>query len=129
MIPTIHDPTAECRDNNASSLIKLMAKYSLTINNKDYDQWRPTLPLTGDLIGLFEDVQILATNGIVAYFLIPGGAIFYAHTKNFTGKIFPLHSITKRVAPEKKTSPKGGKKPRTVSRFSNPAELLKSLGL
>ena len=116
-----------------------MAKYSLTINNKDYDQWRPTLPLTGDLTGLFEDVQILATNGIVAYFLIPGGAIFYAHTKNFTGKILPLHSIiTKRVAPEKKTSPKaqkpslnvlGGKKPRTVSRFSNPTDLLKSLGL
>jgi hypothetical protein len=73
-----------------TSLETVIATYSLTIPNKQRDNWRWTFPNTGELIGFerFGFAMIHATNGILAYYRVDdSGSLWLGHLACFTGPI------------------------------------------
>jgi hypothetical protein len=52
-----------------TELTRLMAEHSLYISAADFPNWRPTVRSSGNIPGVADNVTIIATNGLLAYFL------------------------------------------------------------
>lgn len=98
----------ETRRLNREALVELMKEYKLFIRAADFGNWRPTVRTNGDIPGVTAaDVTIIATDGLLAFFLRPDGDILYGHIQHFTGEVKPLFSMPKeRVIKEKSDKPK-----------------------
>lgn len=81
---------------NRQELGRLMDKHGLFIRQSELDDWRPTVEETGDIPGVRDSVTIIATNGIVAYFLLPDDFdVLFGHIQKFTGEVRTKFSMPK----------------------------------
>lgn len=115
MNPTTPNTRAQDRDAfataNDTALMRLLQEYGITLPPRHALAWRPTKRTTGSLPGFERELEILCTDGIVAWYLQRDGRLFYGHTQYFTGDIAPLHG-----AASTKTSAAGPKKPKKPSK-------------
>lgn len=72
---------------------RLMAVHRLFIAARDFPNWRPTLRTTGDIPGVIDSVEIIATDGLLGYFLDTSDETFIGHIQKFTGEIKPMFEI------------------------------------
>lgn len=82
---------------NADSLCKIMLQHNLTLPNAGRN-WRPCVPSRGDIPGIPFTLEILCTDGVVAWFLDPHDRPFYGHIHMFTGEVKPLHGLRPRAS-------------------------------
>jgi hypothetical protein len=87
----------EVARKNVNALVQLMHEHNLFIPARDFPNWRPTQRVSGDIEGVIEAVEIIATDGILAYFLTFDGSVFIGHIQKFTGKVKTLFSVPKQV--------------------------------
>lgn len=97
---------------NRDALVSLMLQHNLTIPAREFSTWRPTIPTMGQISGIFDQVQIIATNGLLGWFLNGETEPICAHIQTFDGDVKPLFSI----APKDKVKPirKKGKSKRQI---------------
>jgi hypothetical protein len=99
MNPTTHNTRAQDRDAfataNDNALMRLLAEYDITLPPRHALAWRPTRRTVGSLPGFERELEILCTDGVVAWYLQRDGQLFYGHTQYFTGDIQPLHGAAK----------------------------------
>lgn len=77
----------------ANELSRLMAQHRLFIAARDFPNWRPTLRTSGDIPGVILSVEIIATDGLLGYFLTAIGETFIGHIQRFTNEIKPMFSV------------------------------------
>lgn len=115
---------------NRDGLTKVMGEFNLQISSRDFDDWRPTLRENGAIPGVVTSVTILATNGLLGWFIrgqdcetasptLNLANVFYGHIQMFTGKVRPLFSTRK----EKKVLEARERAPRRKSRKRLLAEI------
>jgi hypothetical protein len=88
---------------NARALADLMAKYQLYIQARDFPNWRPTQRSAGEIPGVASNVTIIATNGLLGYFVNDENAsvpVLYGHIQCFTGDVRTLFSTAKQKKAE-----------------------------
>ena len=85
---------------NRNALIDLMGQHSILIPARELSQWRPTQLAKGNIDGIQEALMIIATNGILGWFLTHDGVAWYGHIQCFSGKIKPLFSLPKQDKPK-----------------------------
>lgn len=95
---------------NDTALMQLLETYGITLPPRHALAWRPTRRTLGSLPGFDRELEILCTDGIVAWYLQRDGALFYGHTQYFTGVIAPLHGAEKKSGAGY-TGPRKPKKP------------------
>lgn len=100
----------EVARQNAETLAGLMAKHGLLIPARDFPLWRPTLRATGDIAGIRGELTVIATNGILAYFLTATDETFVGHIQKFSGKVKPLFSLPKPQRARKKSASASAKR-------------------
>lgn len=86
------------RWKNEQALSDIMREYSLTIPAHDFKNWRPTLRVSGSIPGVAPHVTIIATNGILGYFVYEDITVpvLCGHIQCFDGKVEPLFSAAKQ---------------------------------
>lgn len=95
---------------NDTALMRLLAEYGITLPPRHALAWRPTRRTIGSLPGFERELEILCTDGMVAWYVQRDGQLFYGHTQYFTGKIAPLHGAEK-VSGAGDSGPRKPKKP------------------
>lgn len=74
---------------NAKALSKLMEQHHLFIPARDYPKWRPTVPTAGVVDGFYREASpfsvmtCIATDGILAYFLLADDSTWIGHVGHF----------------------------------------------
>lgn len=63
------DNMALLQHMNRKEMVRLMLLYGFTIKSKDFLNWRPTQRHIGDIGGVSEGVTIIATDGLLAYYV------------------------------------------------------------
>ena len=81
---------------NRNALIDLMGQHKILIAARELPLWRPTQPSKGDVNGVQEAITIIATNGILGWFLTHDGVAWCGHIQCFSGDIKPLFSLPKQ---------------------------------
>lgn len=109
---------------NRRSLVALMHEYNIVINARDFVNWRPTKRELGDIPGVAEGVTIVATDGLLGYFIDANSVPICGHIDWFTGKVQPLHSFSRTTGGSNVRSPKR-KTPQTLEEKTR--ELLQKL--
>lgn len=84
----------------SNELSRLMALHRLFIPARDFPNWRPTLRVSGDIPGVISSVEIIATDGLLGYFLTIDGETFVGHIQRFTNEIKPMFSIQSDKKPK-----------------------------
>ena len=97
---------------NRNALITLMGQHRILIPARELPLWRPTLPDKGDIDGVQEAITIIATNGILGWFLTRDDQAWCGHIQCFTGEIKPLFSVPQVGKATKPKRPKGQKSKR-----------------
>lgn len=114
---------------NALALSRLMEKHQLYIQAKDFPNWRPTVQSSGSIPGVASNVTIIATNGLLAYFVFddPTVPVLCGHIQCFTGEVKTLYATEKKRSMEVRENKerKGQKKARTP--LEQAMELLRKL--
>ena len=90
---------AEVDSENLSALLSLCREYRLYIPKGQFQYWRPTTRCEGEIKGVKDSLTIIATDGLLAFFLTENGEVFQGHIQDFTGKVKILYSTT---APQKR---------------------------
>ncbi len=108
------DEREQVRWQNEAELGRLCQVYSLHIRTDQYKNWRPTVRSHGDIRGVWGSLEIIATDGILGYFLNSraegmDAEVYLGHISHFTGEVKTMFSIT---PPPK---PKGERKKRVKS--------------
>ena len=114
----LHDIDADLRERaivdemNRSALVQLMLEHSLTIPAREFRNWRPTLRVRGQISGLYDQVEIIATNGLLGWFLNGETEPICAPIQTIDNDVKPLFSIS----PKEKIKPirKKGKSKRQM---------------
>lgn len=95
---------------NNDELARLMLQFNFVIRAKDFPNWRPTQRVTGNIPGVWEFVELIATDGLLGMFLNDKKEAIVGHTHMFTGKVEPLFSVqtdkTKTKVKKKRTKSK-----------------------
>lgn len=84
---------AEVALDNRNEMIRLMGQYGFLIPAKRLPFWRPTVRSSGDIDGVREALTIIATDGLLAYFLTFEDEVWCGHIQHFSGKVQPLFSF------------------------------------
>lgn len=87
---------------NALALANVQRIPGVWIAAGDFQNWRATERSFGSISGIAEEVQIIATNGIVAWFLWAETANrppLFGHVQCFSGKVKPTFSARKQSVP------------------------------
>lgn len=103
---------------NSQALARLMQEHQLYIQAKDFPNWRPTARSSGEIPGVASNVTIIATNGLLGYFVNdenPSVPVLYGHIQCFTGDVKTLFSTAKqkKVETQENNERKGKKRPKT----------------
>lgn len=116
---------AETRMLNETGLMRVMLEHGLVLPRQGKD-WRPTQRTRGHIAGLEHvgTLEILCTDGVVAYFASADNKTFYGHIQKFSGKVKPLYSLppastatsAKRAPDATNASVPKPKKPSTLER-------------
>ncbi len=92
---------------NANSLSELMGQYGLLIPARSIALWRPTKRSVGMVNGVREGLTIIATDGILGWFLTTDTEEpWQGHIQCFDGDIEPLHSCNFQGTMASKSNPK-----------------------
>lgn len=114
---------------NSQALSRLMAEHQLYIQAKDFPNWRPTARSSGEIPGVASNVTIIATNGLLGYFVVdenPSVPVLCGHIQCFTGDVKTLYSTQKQQSREaSENNQRKGKKGKTP--LEKAIELLKKL--
>jgi hypothetical protein len=93
----------EVARKNKQALIYLLAEHpEIFIGTRDFANWRPTVREIGTIPGVWESVEILCTDGLIAWFLNHDpdrfGEVLVGHIQHFSGEVarFTLASLTSR---------------------------------
>jgi hypothetical protein len=97
---------------NYNELIRLMGQHGILIPAKRLPLWRPTVQTKGDIDGVHEALTILATDGLLGWYLTSDGQTWCGHIQCFSGKIEPRFRIPK----DEKSKPKKPKRPKSRRR-------------
>lgn len=97
------DESANVAMLNRHALVALMHKYGFTIPAREFQNWRPTKLATGDISGVANQVTVLATDGLLAYFDTGDGTVLCGHKDWFSGAVETLHTLERA---EKATKPR-----------------------
>jgi hypothetical protein len=89
---------------NQLELVRLMREHNLFIRAADFPNWRPTVKAEGEIPGVCEGLTIIATDGLLGYFLNPVGETFVGHIQRFSGEVRTLFGKDKPV--KSATTPK-----------------------
>lgn len=92
---------------NRDELTRLMLQYGFTIRTKDFPNWRPTKRSKGTVPGVWETVELIATDGLLGIFLNGTIEPITGHIQMFTGDVetlFTAESKTKDKPKVKKKS-------------------------
>lgn len=74
----------EVARKNYDGLVTVMVKHNFSLNARDFHKWRPTVPTSGRIPGVFENVICIATNGLLGQFHKEGTTqAFEAHVQHF----------------------------------------------
>ena len=92
---------------NQDELTRLMLEFGFTIRVKDFPNWRPTKRSMGTVPGVWEQVELIATDGLLGIFLNGTTEPIFGHIQMFDGHVETLFTA------EKKTKVK---KPKKLSR-------------
>ena len=99
---------AEVQRKNIAALSQLMGQYNFQIPSKVFKLWRPTKRNRGQVLGVHEGLEIVATDGILGWFITFEGVAWQGHIGHFTGKVEtlyrsdgPMSSKTKVKQPKK----------------------------
>lgn len=98
----------EIARKNREELLRLVAQWDLWIRKNDFDNWRPTVRVEGEITGIRACLTIIATDGNVAYFEDgQTGDVFFGHIQCFTGVVrtlfsMPKEGVIKEARPKKK---------------------------
>jgi hypothetical protein len=106
---------------NRNELIRLMSVHELLIPAKSFPNWRPTQLTLGDIPGVMDGVTIIATDGLLGYFLHTNGVLI-GHIHKFTSDVKPLFSVQKP-----KDSTDKAHKVKRINKLSARQKLLNSL--
>jgi len=79
---------------NRNELINLMGQYQILIPIRELPFWRPTERHSGDIDGVHEAVTIIATNGLLGWFLTFEGEAWCGHIQFFSGEVKPLFKFS-----------------------------------
>src|SRR5580765_6073246 len=86
---------AEVATKNRNALITLMGQHKILIPVRELPLWRPTVQNLGDIDGIAEAITIVATNGVLGWYLTPDGQAWCGHIQCFTGDITTLFRTEK----------------------------------
>lgn len=84
---------AEVARKNFIALGELMRDHQLLIPARSIHLWRPTERALGAIHGLHEGLTIVATDGLLGWFLTHDGTAWLGHIGHFDGDIKPLYSF------------------------------------
>jgi hypothetical protein len=101
---------------NRNELLHLMQQYGFVIRAIDFPNWRPTQRSSGTIPGVWDNVEIIATDGLLGYF-VEGQDVLIGHIQMFTGDVKPLFSTPKN----------GAVKPRKPKQKSKRQQILNSI--
>jgi len=96
---------------NRDELTRLMLEFGFTIRAKDFANWRPTLRSKGSIPGVWEQVELIATDGLLGMFLNDQREPTVGHIQMFDGDVKPLFSVQSKDKDTGKT-----KKPKKLSK-------------
>ena len=107
-----HDIDEELREKseiallNNTAMVALMHEYNLLIPARTMHLWRPTLRSKGSVQGIRDGLELIATDGILGYFVLPTETdeklAWLGHISHFDGKIEPLFSFHGPMASKSK---------------------------
>lgn len=102
----------EVARKNREALLQLVAEKDLWIRKEDFDEWRPTVRVEGEIQGVKAGLTIIATDGNVAYFDDANDFdVFFGHIQMFSGEVRTLYAMPKEgLIKEAKDKPKKEKK-------------------
>jgi hypothetical protein len=83
-----------------------MHEHNLFIPARHFPNWRPTQRVSADIEGVIEAVEVIATDGLLAYFLTFDGNVFIGHVQKFTGDVKTLFSVPKSASSSAATKQK-----------------------
>lgn len=113
---------------NSQELLRLMSQHQLFIQAGDFPNWRPTQRSSGEIPGVAQSVTIIATNGLLGYFVNDENSsvpVLYGHIQCFTGEVKTLFSTRKQKKTE--TDEDKVRRSRAKSQQDRAMELLKKL--
>lgn len=116
----------EVARKNKQALLELLYEHKqLYIPVAGFDEWRPTVREIGEVAGLWPRVEIIATNGFLAWFLNHDpekfGEVLFGHIQCFSGEVRTLYSCQKDEKPIKE---KGLAKPKGQTLLQRAMEFL-----
>lgn len=103
-----YDARAHAAAANNESLMALLRDTSISLGSNAL-QWRPTLRTRGNISGVFGELEILCTDGIVAWFRDAQGVLIYGHISHFSGKVQTLHGVPRPYKPSEPGTAKPGR--------------------
>lgn len=94
---------------NRDELTRLMLEFGFIIRAKDFPNWRPTKRSKGTVPGVWETVELIATDGLLGIFLNGTTEPIMGHIQMFTGLVETLFTLenkekVKKVKRERKKS-------------------------
>jgi hypothetical protein len=78
---------------NYNALIGLMQQYNILIPARTMALWRPTVHTTGYIDGVREGLTIVATDGLLGWYITHDEQAWCGHIAQFSGDIRPLFSF------------------------------------
>lgn len=112
---------------NAQALSRLMSEHQLYITAQDFPNWRPTQRTFGAIPGVAQNVTIIATNGLLGYFVNdenPSVPVLCGHIQCFTGDVKTLFSTQRQKRVE---SGENKERRKRKSQMEKAMELLRKL--
>lgn len=131
LTPEMRDTIArdDVTQKNATALSMLLREHLLLIQPKEFPQWRPTKRASGSIPGVAESVTVIATNGLMAYFLYDGaereGEVLFGHVQKFDGKVETLHTLPK--APKESDSAPSARAKKAAKTLSLKQQIMEEL--
>ena len=89
---------------NHHEMLNLVEEYRLYIPRNKFPDWRPTRRIEGTIVGVNEYLTIIATDGVLAFFLTDDGMVFQGHIQHFDKQVKTLFATPpqRRVSPKKR---------------------------
>ena len=94
---------------NHNEMSKLMGRYGLLIRAKHLPMWRATQRVKGDIDGVHEALTIIATDGVLGWFLTYDEEPWCGHIQCFSGDVKPLFTFGVSSSKSAKTIKRKGK--------------------
>ena len=113
---------------NSQELLRLMREFQLYIQAADFQNWRPTVRSAGEIPGVAQNVTIIATNGLLGYFVNDENStvpVLCGHIQCFSGEVKTLFSTRKQKKVE--VDENGVRLRRVKSQQDRAMELLRKL--